>query len=204
MIYTYGDSHSVFGWAKIHGVICGHIGPVLMHSFDESSCNLSPSIKDSVVFCFGEIDVRGHIKKQIILGNTLENVASVLVNNYIDKILRLKFQNAYVYNIIPTRRVDTPEPYDISACTQYQKYNAEKAKPFPFTGSDIERREYNKLVNDLLKVKCAYNNIGFIDIFEKYCDCDGFLDMRLSDGTVHIDDEKFLKEWVENHLIPKI
>jgi hypothetical protein len=47
---------------------------------------------------------------------------------------------------------------------------------------------------------CNEYGIGFIDIIKEYSDNDGYLDMRLSDGTVHIDNPKFLLEYLEKYM----
>ncbi|MFN9903947.1 MAG: hypothetical protein ACK55Z_35255, partial [bacterium] len=51
---------------------------------------------------------------------------------------------------------------------EYQEYDEESAQPYPFIGSDIERKEYTILMNEKLKFLCKKNNFGFIDIYDKY------------------------------------
>ena len=41
----------------------------------------------------------------------------------------------------------------------------------------------------------------FFDVYESYIDSNGFLDKKLSDGSVHIRDGCFLKEFINNYLL---
>jgi hypothetical protein len=76
----------------------------------------------------------------------------------------------------------------------------EKSEPFPILGRDTERKNYNYLLNENLKKVCNEYGIGFIDITKEYSDTEGYLDMRLSDGTVHIDNPKFLLTYLEKYM----
>jgi hypothetical protein len=203
MIYTIGDSHSKFGWSKIDNVIVNWLGPKLMFTFNEADFNIANiNDQDSTVFCFGEIDCRCHIKKHIINGDYTTLIKNMALD-YVSKILKIKqsrkIKNVFIYNILPTRRVDSKEPYMIS-CETYQEYNRELAEPYPFIGSDEERKEYTIFFNSELQMLAERNGLGFIDIYHHYTDQDGHLNINLSDGTVHIGDEKYLKEYLKNYL----
>ena len=203
MIHTFGDSHSSFGWRKIDGVKVHHLGPKLMHSLKTDFYKHGKiSDEDCLIFCFGEIDVRCHIHKHISDKN-YKNLISSMCNDYLSKILEIKkdneIKNVFIYNILPTRRVDSKEPYVLD-CKSYQVYDEEKAKPFPFIGSDEERKLYTFSMNNKLKELSQLNEIGFIDVLSQYSDQDGYLNMNLSDGTVHINDEKHLKNYLNSHL----
>jgi hypothetical protein len=203
MIHTIGDSHSNFGWDKIGGVDINWLGPKLMFSFKETDFSVKNIVEnDPVVFCYGEIDVRCHIEKHVINGDYRGLIEKMCVD-YINKILNIKTQyninKVFIYNILPTRRVETPEPYKIT-CENYQVYNEVKAKPYPFIGSDLQRKENTIFFNSTLKKMSKQNNLGFIDIYKKYTDEDGYLNMNLSDGTVHIGDEIYLREYITKNL----
>jgi hypothetical protein len=204
MIYTIGDSHSKFAWEKINGVKCYHIGPKLMYSFCPENYKIQ-NVKDTdcVVFCFGEIDIRCHVCKHT-KDNNEEIIMTNLCDNYIKTVNTIRekksIKNVFIYNVIPTRRIDSVEYYDVSKIKKYIPYDEKDAMPFPFIGSDEQRKSNCLFMNQLLKELSKENFFGFIDIYDKYIDEDGFLDMRLSDGSVHIDDETYLKQYIDNYL----
>lgn len=205
MIITIGDSHSSFGFRSIEGVSVYHLGARLMYNFKEEIFKIQRATEnDCVVFCFGEIDCRCHIKKHSINGTTYNSVIESLTNRYIGTILSIKnahnIDNIFIYNILPTRRIDSVEPYKIPEHIDYQVYDEEGAQPFPFIGSDDERKQYTLLMNQQLKHLCEANGLGFIDVYDKYIDEDGFLNMALSDGCIHIGDEKYLKEFIHKNM----
>ena len=75
IIHTIGDSHSSFGWKTINNVKIHHIGAKLCYSFGKKGFddyNILQEIEcgEVVVFCFGEVDCRCHIIKQITKENT--------------------------------------------------------------------------------------------------------------------------------------
>lgn len=203
MIYTFGDSHSKFGWERIDGVVYNHIGPKLMFNFRKDIFKfVNMSDEDSLVFCFGEIDVRCHIKKHVIDDN-YQDLITNMCNTYISEILKIKkehnIKSVHIYSVTPTRRVDSKEPYNIT-CATYQVYNKEKAEPFPFIGSDSERKNYTLFINSELNKLAQQNNLGFINVYQDYIDKDGYLNMNLSDGTVHIENKSFLENRIK-HLM---
>lgn len=204
MIHTIGDSHSEFGWKDIEVVKCNNLGPKLMFNFKKEIFKIvNIQSDDSVVFCFGEIEVRCHIKKNIVYDN-YQPIITNICNNYISEILEIKKNNnitsAYIYNILPTRRVDSKEPYNIT-CITYQNYDEEGAKPFPFIGSDSERKKYTIFFNYELKKLAQKNNLGFIDVYQEYADEDGYLNMNLSDGSVHIGNKIYLENYIKSFFI---
>ena len=74
-IHTFGDSHSYSGWERIKNIKINihHLGPILAYSFGRdglSRNNIANSCfnvneNDIVIFCFGEIDCRGHVHKHL-------------------------------------------------------------------------------------------------------------------------------------------
>ena len=57
---------------------------------------------------------------------------------------------------------------------------------------------FNKKIKDL----CIKNNYIFMDVYDRYCDSNGFLKRELSDYTVHIKNSIYIKEFlVENNLL---
>ena len=104
-----------------------------------------------------------------------------MVEGYLKTVSKSKetHKNIWIYNVVPPPR----------------KTVAVESPSFPFLGSDDERLSYVKYMNELLRK----SEFTFVDVYDKYADRDGFLKMELSDGHVHIEDEKPLLEWVNLH-----
>lgn len=179
MIYTIGDSHSWHAWLKVPGVITKTMGPMLMHTLGVSKPILVNDIpKDaSIIFCWGEIDCRCHVHKYQPWVDTID----LLVSNYIETIrLNAKINpNISIFNVVPPPR----------------KKNTPENPGFPFLGSDEERKFYVQYMNKRL----SESEFTFINVYDKYCDNEGFLNMDLSDGHVHIANEKYLVEWLDKN-----
>lgn len=192
--YSIGDSHADF---TFRGIIENrrNIGPLTMHRIGRDKINLLDYFiddkkieKDSfIIISFGEIDVRCHIYNQIHINNRSEDeVIKTLVDNYFEHILSQKnlFKKIILLNINP------PAKKELSA------NNSE----YPFVGSNQDRSRYTKKINNYLKNKSIEHDIGFIETHKYYSDSDGMLICNLSDGSVHINEQKYiLKEIEENH-----
>jgi hypothetical protein len=185
-IHTFGDSHAVDGWPG--EVISHHLGPILCHSFGAEKllrCDLR-NFKildgDVVIFCFGEIDCRCHVKKHITEGKTYKDVIDEIVKNYFDAIkaniavLDKKLQTVCVYNVVPA----------------VHKHNTWENPAYPFLGSDEERSQFVKYFNENVEAYCVNNEFVFINVHDHYADSDGFLCKELSDGNVHIADKEYM------------
>ncbi len=206
MIYTIGDSHSKFGWEKINHVKVNHLGSKLMYTFNLDPYEV-PYVGDNhcLVFSYGEIDVRCHMHRHF-LNRDLDVEIQKMSRSYIEKVSKIckeraiSLDNVYVYCVIPPRRIDSIEPYNTENLLNYVSFDLEKSEPFPILGRDTERKNYNYLLNENLKKVCNEYGIGFIDVTKEYSDTEGYLDMRLSDGTVHIDNPKFLLTYLEKYM----
>lgn len=195
-IYSLGDSHSVYGWNdKIKKI---HLGPRLCYSFgiSEFNYNLLNDIKcnDTLIFCFGEIDCRNHVKNYVNFENTHKKIIINIINNYIIKINEIIdnlsknniiLKNVCIYNVVPPPREHLV--YDVH-------YKC------PFNGSDNERLSYVTCFNKILKDKCEKNNFVFFDVYKCYSDKDGFLNRGMSDGNVHIKHEKYINQFINDKL----
>ena len=179
-IYTVGDSHSQFGWNKIYGVSCHHLGPVLAYSVGRDKlarCDIKKlgiNENDIVIFSFGEIDCRAHVHKHISAIKDYKTVIEEIVASYMEGIQAnvAQYEKIYtcIYNIVPP-----PE------------HHIEENEDFPMRGSAEERKTYVQYFNQILARECARRNYIFIDTYKNYSDENGFLNMKLSDGKVHID-----------------
>mgnify|MGYP003325478358 CR=1 FL=1 len=196
MIHTFGDSHAGSGWRELENVVTHNLGAILCYSFGNENlkrCNISNFNNkngDSVVFCFGEIDCRCHIKKHINNENTYQHIIDNIVSKYIEAIqlnikeCKVKLKNICIYNVVPP----------------VEKHNTKENPKYPFLGSNQERKSYILYFNEQLKEKCYEHNWIFVDVYDKYCDGNGFLRKDLSDGNVHIKNPKFLKEFILKHI----
>lgn len=194
-IHTFGDSHSMFGWNSLSGIVIHHLGPILCYSFGKEKLNRCDIRKfnikdnDTIIFCFGEIDCRCHVNKHITDINTYQNIIDNIVNNYFDAIelnaltSQIKFKNICVYNVVPP----------------IQKYNTRENPEYPYLGTDEERKQYVLYFNKKLKEKCIEKEYVFIDIYNYYIDENGFLRKDLSDGNVHIKNGIYIKKFIEEN-----
>lgn len=201
-IHTFGDSHSQSGWRELqstYDIKLNHLGPKLAHTLGRlktSLINLNDykiSHNDAVVFCFGEIDCRCHIHKHVTSDMTYTSVVKSVVDSYIDAINKIIDHSmtkpilTCVYNVVPPIN-----PKMKAGCL---------SKDFPFTGSDHERKQYTIYFNSLLKQKCKDHDLVFIDVYNDYTDSQGFLNIELSDNTVHIGDPCHLKKFIDINLL---
>ncbi len=79
--------------------------------------------------------------------------------------------------------------------------NKEKFPVYPILGTDEERKTYFLYFNEKLKEKCIQYNYIFFDIYNKYCDDEGFLKKELSDNGIHIGNGIYITEFIKNNLL---
>lgn len=196
-IHTIGDSHCQFGWPSVQQKIITHrIGPTLCYSFGKDPIGRCPiqtmgiQKGDTVIFCLGEIDCRCHIHKYVQQGVYYINIIEEIVESYFRAIsflidfLGLSLKQVGVYNAVPPVVKGTvPENPD-----------------YPYLGSDQDRLLYTRFFNYKCREKCLEYGYVFFDVYEKYADDDGFLKQDLSDGNVHIRDDRYIAEFITNQL----
>ena len=71
---------------------------------------------------------------------------------------------------------------------------------YPFKGSDSKRKSYVLYMNECLRVECAKYGYLFIDIYDAYCDSDGYMNMKMSDGSTHIQQPRYLAEFIQRNF----
>lgn len=176
-IYVFGDSHC-FAFEKIKGCKPVHIGSITMNRIGRDGLSIldvrkyGVSEADILIFSFGEIDVRCHIKKQCeVYKRRLEEVIETLVDRYFETIL----QNCSFYSKILCLVYSVPPPT-----------NAHFSEEYPFHGDLKERILISKILNAKLETLCAKHQILFLDVYDQYADSEGALNPMFSDGTVHI------------------
>jgi len=182
-IYTIGDSHAEFAFKNIPNI--KHIAMYSMSIYqitnkpiDFSFYNIPPS--GTVICCFGEIDVRAMIHKQITEYKRDEDeIIRDLVARYMKslEINKNTYKNIWIMSVVP--------PVKYNKDNYYLKDSA-------FRGSDTDRSRYCNKLNTILKQECIKNNFHYFDIYNLYADENGMLIDRLSDGIVHINDNSLL------------
>ncbi len=176
-IFTVGDSHSLrcfeqhphiadstalFGYNKLDGKTAYNLT-----RHEKQVRKIRRSLRDKhIIFVFGEVDVRIHIKYKATQTNT---PAPVLIRNtadcYTDYVSTLRERGycIHVFNVIPTGNFSsTPEAL-----------RWRKNLRYPFLASRWERTCYTEEMNSRLKENCAEKNIPFIDIYDHLIDHSG-------------------------------
>ena len=197
-IHIIGDSHAHNGWEMIDRyqlqLYMNNIGPKLCYSFGRDKLNCLNIKKYNVenngivIFCFGEIDCRCHINKHVTKERTYQMIIDDIVENYFKAIEEnvKQYDNLYiaVFNVVPP----------------VEKYNTVEYEEFPFLGSDEERKSYVLYFNKKLEEYCNKYNYFFFNVYDKYCDSNGFLNKELSDSNVHILNPVYMKFMLELFL----
>jgi hypothetical protein len=180
MIHALGDSHAIATFGGISSVTTYHVGPVTMYRaghggvLPEIVGGLGLQPEDVVIFCFGEIDVRCHVKMQSERqGMDPEDVLRELATSYLTKIATLDLNYALpavlaVVPPVPANRAVNPR--------------------FPVVGTDAERSSYTIMLNRRLIAESVARGVQFVDIYTPYADASGMLRPELSDGCVHLRD----------------
>ena len=198
-IYTFGDSHSYNGWEVIDTyklkINMHNIGAKLCYSFgrDKLKClNIKDyNIRDNsiVIFCFGEIDCRCHIHKYVSPEKSYETIIDEIVKNYFiaieENVKQFNKLKVAVYNVVPP----------------VQRHNTGENPDYPYLGMDDERKEYVLYFNKKLKEYCEKYNYHYFDIYNYYCDENGFLNKKLSDHNVHILHPAFIYQKLIDYII---
>ena len=209
-IHTFGDSHSHLGFESVNingvSIITHWIGPVLCYTFGNNKLDLldisNYGVKDgdTVIFCFGEIDCRAHVYRFVNETNTYENIIDNLVNNYFEAISenvkKYTRLNTLVYNVVPPANVFLCHPEEQCAIDVFTKNKTE----VPWKGRNEDRMQYHLYFNKKLKELCLSYNYTFMDVYDKYCDADGFINSELSDKNVHIKDPIFIKDFLVSYI----
>lgn len=187
--HTFGDSHAQFAWERIPGVVTHRVGPLLCYSFgkDPSRINISDpknGVKDgdSVCFCLGEIDCRNHLYKHSTHQTAFQDIDAI-ISAYMDAIKTVcapyNDLKVYVYSVPPI-------------VPGGRGYNHE----CPHHGDDDTRRLFTYLFNHHLRKHCPRNGYVMVDVYDQYKDADGYIKYELSDGSVHIDDPVYIREFL--------
>ena len=171
MIHCIGDSHaSIFSGSETMQLEWPsrsmdtmpffrsyRIGPATAYNLQNKKHIIDQIIKcvlnyetDSLLFCFGEVDCRAHLKKQMdIQSRDMEDVVNECVVRYFDTILHYKNEGISVMAWGPVASHGEEKPYTTG----------------PSFGTPIERNQITKQFNDKLKSLCEKNQIKFLTAF---------------------------------------
>ncbi len=177
MIHCIGDSHSsVFSgreeiqpeWPNRSDDIIPYfktyrIGPATAYQLENKITIIDQIVKDnvnintdSILFCFGEVDIRAHlIKQKNISTKNIDDLVSECVERYL-KVLMFYKNNKF----------------DVMVWGVIASWGNLKIYTGPSFGTNIERNEVTKKFNSLLEKKCIENDLKFISIFDKMLNTD--------------------------------
>ena len=131
--------------------------------------------EDSVLFCFGEVDIRAHLIKQSQLqGVPVSDIVDECVDRYFQVILYYKELG---YNAIAWGPIASHHD----------------ARPYlsgPTFGNCLERNLVTEMFNNRLELRCNQYSVGFVTIFPKMIDANkitilGYLD-DWTDSHIHL------------------
>lgn len=193
-LLTIGDSHSSDTFRNIHldmvhidkrpigGITMHRVGRDMM-SFTDLCAHLVDG--DYVLFCFGEIDIRCHVHRQVcVLGHDIDEVTSTLVKNY--------FKAISTCTQLPTGA----RPLVLLPVPPCDNQTCKNNPDFPFCGTNEERVLYHSKVIKCMREEAPHHNIGLFDLLDAYTGENGLIIPSLSDGNVHIGDTR--------HVVPVI
>tara|TARA_Y100000589_G_C27032819_1_gene579748 strand:+ start:285 stop:905 length:621 start_codon:yes stop_codon:yes gene_type:complete len=155
------DSQAYFGYNKLDGKTA-----YKLNEHDRRVRKIITPIKDKhLIFSFGEVDVRIHIKlKHVQTGIPVKTLISNTANRYTDYIVKLRNEgfDIHLFNIIPTGDFEGVE-----------FENWKNNLVYPFTTSYAERQHYTLSLNNQYRKNCAVKRIPFIDIYDHLVDESG-------------------------------
>jgi hypothetical protein len=177
VIHAIGDSHVKLNFGGDPRIVVHHLGPVTMRAVSrDGRNNISPKELgivngDSVIWCFGEIDVRCHIIRQRdILNENISSIVDILAMGYINSILDIQHGmevKTIILGVIP--------PTDLI-------YDAN----YPRIGALYERVWARNTLNKSLENYCILHDFIYLDPYKEFTDGTGALISNMSDGQVHV------------------
>ncbi len=140
---------------------------------------LKPLREKELIFCFGEVDVRLHIKyKHLQLGVPVDQLIAKTAERYTSYVhaLRNDGYRIHIFNVVPAGDFLGPA--------------AEKWKEglsYPFNATYKERSSYTEQLNSAYAAYCDELQIPFIDIYRYLVDDTGKRRQELVLDFAHID-----------------
>jgi hypothetical protein len=189
MLFIFGDSHADHNF---RGLPIEHLNlqqpSITMHRVgrDGGLIHFNPgfcSPENIFLICYGEVDCRCHIGRQVAAGRNIAEVCDTLITGLAGTI---RSQVAVAKQII----VCSITPAIRKA--EYENVHGPVTHEFPFLGTDEERVAYTAAMNWRLAAMCAANNWIFLNVWHEYARADGTLQYERSDGVCHIKDNAAL------------
>lgn len=182
----YGDSHALLSFRNLqldHRNLFQFSRTMFRIGRDNQIVNFKPNqLSRDRIFClaYGEVDVRGHIGKQVHYGRHHENVCKELVDAYLLTIQHniTEYKAIVIMAISPPTASNDHEPCNI--------HNDGNGGPIPFIGTDSDRVIYRNRMNELLEQGCSKLGYIFFNPYDPYIREDGTLRYELSDNCIHV------------------
>ena len=182
-LYVFGDSHSDWPYSifkKVNSRVILHNHSThakTLHGatrFGKRFVNFKRAkVKDNsiVMINFGEIDSRSHLHRFKHKGLYKEMRRLVLAYEklILENLELVPNVHIWIGGLVPT--------------TEYCKFSP--------MGKSYERLLYSRLLNEEIHRMAIRNGFFYIDNYEDYADENGFLNMSISDGSVHIRNDQF-------------
>ena len=181
MIYAGGDSHATKAFEGIAGVKSYYTGPTTLRRAGWAGDDLVPAMvrnlkltpADTLIFCFGEIDVRMHIPIHAKgFPGGVDPLLQHWVDQYLGRVADLDVGGARcaIMSVVP------PHPR-----------RGAPAELFNRDVSDEMRVDYTLRLNRLLEEGCARRGLLYLDVYHEYVDPRGMmLEEFCEDGGTHI------------------
>ena len=197
MIYIYGDRHAEFNFKRLN---LPHINfsraniTMFRVGRDNSIINFNSDMhnKESIIcICYGEIDCRCHIQREIDLGKNENDVISELVSNYFTTLKNnvKEHKKIIIVGIIPP-----------TLQNDYEQLHGPIMHEYQFVGSNENRVRYTEKMNYLIEKSCNINGYIYFNPFFYYTRPNGTLKHELSDTMVHLGENSFfLENFLELH-----
>jgi lipopolysaccharide biosynthesis glycosyltransferase len=182
----YGDSHALLSLKNLqidHRNLFQFSRTMFRIGRDNHIINFKPEhLSRDRIFClsYGEVDVRGHVGKQVHYGRHHENVCKELVDAYFLAIQN----NIYEYKAIIIMAISPPTASkDHEQCKIHSEVTGGS---IPFIGTDKDRVIYRTRINELLNEGCSRLGYIFFNPYSPYTREDGTLNYELSDKCIHV------------------
>lgn len=182
LIYVVGDSHSLT-FQNSYPFIVYHLGAATAFGLasEKSKTNSHEKIisivkrvrkNDFLMLSFGEIDCRQHVYRQMILkkmDSSYEVIVSGIIERYFNVIneILMKHKRLIIYGMPPTTRQGNVYKIDHYALPEIQ---------YKIKG----------IFNNMMITNCKHNGIIYVNIFNKFCDSQGFISKEYSSDMIHL------------------
>jgi hypothetical protein len=207
ILHTFGDSHCRYPWEKVQlngltikihnfaAVTCASFGFQKLDVLNIKNKRFNVKNNEIILFSFGHIDCACHICKPHNLEIYKELIDKIVLEYF--EAIKLNVQqyknlNVIVFNVVPQCRFNDE---------MIEKYGPNGTRKYPFFGTNEERKTATLYFNKKIKELCSNNKYIFFDIYDKYCDDEGYLwhnNYYCADN--HIQDPKYVEEELKKIL----